>query len=128
MFNKFKNNSSASLPALISPNTHVTGQIDCDGELQVDGKVTGDLKVSTLIVGQNGEVKGNIIAEKVQVKGTINGNIDAQSVHLEVTAKVHGDVAHDTLTIDAGAHLEGKLTHKQAPDNITPIKEQANAQ
>jgi cytoskeletal protein CcmA (bactofilin family) len=128
VFNKFKSNSNASLPALISPNTHVTGHIDCDGELQVDGKVTGDLKVSILIVGQNGEVKGNITAEKVQIKGTINGNIDAQSVHLEVTAKVHGDVAHDTLTIDTGAHLEGKLTHKQAPDNITPIKEQTNAQ
>ncbi|ALO41525.1 bactofilin family protein [Pseudoalteromonas phenolica] len=128
MFNKFKNNNSAGLPALISPNTHVTGQIDCEGELQVDGKVTGDLQVTTLIVGQHGEVHGNIVADTVQIKGTINGNINAQSVHLEVSAKVHGDVAHDTLIIDAGAHLEGKLTHKQAPDNITPIKEQASAQ
>ena len=127
MFNKFKNTNAALLPAIISPNTHVQGQIDCEGELQVDGKITGDLHISTLLVGLEGEINGNIVAEKVQVKGTINGNIDAQEVHFETTARVNGDVAHDLLTIDAGAHLEGKLTHKLAPDNIAQINSQANA-
>ncbi|BBN80839.1 hypothetical protein PA25_08240 [Pseudoalteromonas sp. A25] len=116
----------SGVPALISPNTVVEGHIRCEGELQIDGKVIGDLVVNTLIVGLNGVIEGDVKAHRIRIKGTVNGNIDADKVMLEPTAKVHGDVTHDTLSIEAGALIEGKLTHKTEVTNITPLKDKGN--
>jgi cytoskeletal protein CcmA (bactofilin family) len=120
--------AASGIPALISPNTVVEGQIRCEGELQVDGKVIGDLIINTLIVGVHGIIEGNVKAHNVRIKGTVNGCIDADKVMLEQTAKVHGDVMHDTLSIEAGALIEGKLTHKTEVTNITSIKDKTTAQ
>lgn len=131
MFNKSKKKqleTTSGIPALISSNTHVQGNITCEGELQIDGKVTGDLMVNVLIIGQNGTVNGNIKAHQILIKGMVDGSIDADQVMLETSAKVHGDILHDTLSIDAGALIEGKLTHKTDVTNITPISEHSNAQ
>ncbi|RJE75636.1 hypothetical protein CWB96_18830 [Pseudoalteromonas citrea] len=131
MFSKSKKKpleTTSGIPALISPNTHVEGNITCEGELQIDGKVTGDLMVNVLIVGQHGVIVGNIKAHQVLIKGTVDGCIDADQVMLEETAKVHGDVLHDTLSIEAGALIEGKLAHKTEVTNITPISEHSSAQ
>ncbi|CAM4013847.1 MULTISPECIES: bactofilin family protein [Pseudoalteromonas] len=116
----------SGLPAIISPNTVVEGQIRCEGELQVDGKVIGDLAINTLIIGLHGVIEGNVKAHIVRIKGTVNGCIDADKVMLEKTAKVHGDVMHDTLSIEAGALIEGKLTHKTEVTNITSFKDKAS--
>ncbi|WP_046005645.1 bactofilin family protein [Pseudoalteromonas rubra] len=118
MFNKKKNSFPFSL---ISPDTEITGNIQCDGELQIDGKVTGDLNVAQLIIGESGLVEGNIIAKQVQVRGQVQGGINADSVTLEPSARVTGDIEHDTLSIQAGAHIQGQLNHRAKPSNVTPL-------
>ncbi|CAH9059612.1 hypothetical protein PSECIP111951_03077 [Pseudoalteromonas holothuriae] len=130
MFNSLLGNNKAAsgVPALISPNTVIEGHIFCEGELQVDGKVIGDLDVNTLIVGLHGIIEGNVKAHRIRIKGTVDGCIDADKVILEQTAKVHGDVTHDTLSIEAGALIEGKLAHKTEVTNITSIKDKTTAQ
>ncbi|KZN50660.1 polymer-forming cytoskeletal protein [Pseudoalteromonas luteoviolacea] len=128
MFNKLKNNKSSALyVAMISPNTKVIGDIHCEGEIQIDGIVSGNLDVEHLVIGEQGTIEGNIKATQVHVKGTVNGCITAQQVRLEPSAKVHGDIIHDTLSIEAGAHIEGQLTHKTDLSNVTPIEKQEQA-
>ncbi|ALU44705.1 bactofilin family protein [Pseudoalteromonas rubra] len=118
MFNKKK----TSLPfSLISPDTTITGNIQCDGEIQIDGKVVGDLRVTQLIIGETGVVEGNIIANQVQVRGQVQGGISADSVTLEPSARVTGDIAHDTLCIQAGAQIQGQLNHRAEQSNVTPL-------
>ncbi|MCG7560700.1 MULTISPECIES: polymer-forming cytoskeletal protein [Pseudoalteromonas] len=118
MFNKKK----TSLPfSLISPDTEITGNIHCDGEIQIDGKVVGDLNVTQLIIGDSGIVEGNITAKQVQVRGQVQGGIRADSVTLEPSARVTGDIEHDTLTIQAGAHIQGQLNHRVESSNVTPL-------
>ncbi|MBD1581488.1 polymer-forming cytoskeletal protein [Pseudoalteromonas sp. S16_S37] len=124
----FGNDKAISgVPALISPNTVIEGHVRCEGELQIDGKVIGDLVVNTLIVGLHGVIEGDVKAHRIRIKGTVNGSIDADKVMLEPTAKVHGDVTHDTLSIEAGALIEGKLTHKTEVTNITSFKDKASS-
>ncbi|MCG7536445.1 polymer-forming cytoskeletal protein [Pseudoalteromonas sp. OOF1S-7] len=118
MFNKKKN----AVPfSLISPDTEITGNIQCDGEIQIDGKVIGDLNVAQLIIGESGLVEGNITATQVQVRGQVQGAISADSVTLEPSARVTGDIEHDTLSIQAGAHIQGQLNHRAEPSNVTPL-------
>ena len=114
------------IPAIISANTVITGNIHSEGELQVDGKVIGNLEVHTLIIGREGVIEGNTIANVVQIKGCVYGEIRTSEVNIERTAKVRGDVYHDTLSIEAGAQIAGKITHKEAlsdtsDNDATPI-------
>ena len=98
---------SPGMPSIISADLRVVGDLHCAGEIQVEGKVEGDIKSKSVTVGEGAQVKGGIHAEAVRVSGTVKGQIEATSVTLAKTAKVKGDVVHKTLSIEAGAQLEG---------------------
>ncbi|HTH18151.1 MAG TPA: exonuclease domain-containing protein [Magnetospirillum sp.] len=53
-----------------------------------------------------------ISADSVRVHGTLDGKINSNTVTLAKSAKVVGDITHETLEIEAGAHLEGHLIRK----------------
>lgn len=94
-------------PSIISANLRIVGNLETEGEIQVDGIVDGDVTVKALTVGANATVNGEIKADAVVVRGTVNGRIKARTVELATSAKVTGDIWHESLTVEAGAYLEG---------------------
>ncbi len=98
---------SPGMPSIISADLRVVGDLHCAGDIQVEGKVEGDIKSKSVTVGEGAQVKGCIQAEAVRVSGAVKGQIEATSVTLAKTAKVKGDLLHKTLSIEAGAQLEG---------------------
>ena len=98
---------SPGMPSIISAELRVVGDLHCAGDIQVEGKVEGDIRSKSVTVGEGAQVKGGIHAEAVRVSGTVKGQIEATSVTLAKTAKVKGDVFHKTLSIEAGAQLDG---------------------
>jgi cytoskeletal protein CcmA (bactofilin family) len=62
-----------------------------------------------LTVGENGKIDGSTVAETVRIFGTVNGRVQAKTVHLDKNAKVTADITHETLTIEPGAYFEGKV-------------------
>ena len=102
-----------SAPSIIGSDVTIKGDITTLGEIQLDGTVEGDVRSSSLTIGEMGAVQGVVTAEEVIVKGTVNGQINGRNIRLEKTAKVKGDLFHETLSVEAGAFIEGKLTHKK---------------
>ena len=96
-----------SPPSLLSPDLTITGNLHSDGEIQIDGRVEGDIQSDVLIVGETAQVNGEITAESVRVHGHVTGQIKATSVSLAKTAHVLGDILHGNLAIEQGAFLEG---------------------
>lgn len=94
-------------PSIISTDMRVIGDLNSDGEIQVDGNIDGDIRTRVLLVGETAHIKGEIIADSVRVHGTITGQVKANSVSLASTAHVVGDILHENLSIDKGAYLEG---------------------
>jgi cytoskeletal protein CcmA (bactofilin family) len=94
-------------PSIISSNLHIVGDLNTNGEIQIDGTVDGDVKGNSLTVGTQATVNGEISADSVVVRGAVNGRIKADTVQLADTAKVNGDIWHQSLAVEAGAHLEG---------------------
>ena len=86
----------------------IRGDLVGSGDLQVEGKVYGRIKVGHLVVSEGGMVEGDIVAMAVGISGSVQGTIRAGSVTLSATAKVAGDILHDVLSIEAGAQLEGQ--------------------
>ena len=109
-----KPSSKASVPSIISPDLRINGDMVCSGDIQIDGWVEGDIQSRNVVVGEGATVHGAIQAENVRICGIINGQIRADNVTLEKTARVTGDILHKSLSIEQGAFLEGMCKRIEA--------------
>lgn len=94
---------------LIGPTVKVEGDFVGDGDVVVEGIVTGKLKTKrNLRIGQNAQVLASVSAENALVAGTIQGNIKIkEKLELTSTAKVKGDIHTKILIISEGASFTG---------------------
>jgi cytoskeletal protein CcmA (bactofilin family) len=98
----------AQVPSIVSAEMTVRGDLTGSGDLQIEGKVYGRIKIGNLVVAEGGMVEGDIVAKAVSISGSVRGSIRAGTVTLSATAKVAGDILHDVLAIEAGAQIEGQ--------------------
>jgi cytoskeletal protein CcmA (bactofilin family) len=89
-------------------------------QLHIDGDVRADINGRQVTIGQEGSVIGTITADKVEIHGGLNGAVKAKSVSLESTAKVEGDIHHETLAIAEGAEFDGRVRRPKTADELTP--------
>lgn len=106
---------SRSAPSIISGDMQVNGQLTAAGDIQVDGKVDGDITSGSLTIGEKAQVSGDIMAEEVIVRGKVVGSIRARKVQLCSTAHVEGDIFHQALAVETGAYFEGNCRHSDDP-------------
>mgnify|MGYP003627720788 CR=1 FL=1 len=85
-----------------------------DGDIQLDGVVDGDISTRTLTVGAAAIVNGAITGETIRISGTVNGTITGMVVELAASARVTGDIYHESLAVEAGAHING-LCKRNSP-------------
>ena len=102
-------------PSIISSDMTVNGAMTAAGDIQVDGKVDGDITSGSLTVGEKALVNGEILAEEVIVRGKIVGSIRARKVQLCSTCHVEGDIYHQALAVETGAYFEGNCRHSDDP-------------
>jgi cytoskeletal protein CcmA (bactofilin family) len=100
--------------SFIGPEVIISGDLATDAQLHVDGRIDGNVRCAQLIQGPDGIISGNIIAEEARLAGTVEGTVSAATIAVEATARLLGDVAYDTLSIDAGARIEGRLGRRAA--------------
>jgi len=110
------------VPSIISADLKIVGDLKSSGDIQVDGTVEGDIDSRLLTIGEGATVKGSVTAETVRISGTIVGQVKASAVTLAKTAKVTGDITHGTLTMEAGAFLEGGVRRLEADTYGTGAK------
>jgi cytoskeletal protein CcmA (bactofilin family) len=97
---------------LIGKSFVIKGQVSCDGDLYIDGQVEGsvDPKGHRLTIGPDGRLKANVIARAVVVNGNLEGNIQAsERVDLKQSAVVVGDIVTQSITIESGANVKGRI-------------------
>jgi cytoskeletal protein CcmA (bactofilin family) len=101
-------------PSIISAALSVTGRLESAGDIQVDGKVEGDIRGQTVRIGNSAVIKGTVFGEVVELAGTIEGKIEASSTVLTKTARMTGDILHQSLQIEQGAFFNGNSRPHQA--------------
>ncbi len=98
------------MPSIISADLEIVGDLNSRGDVQIDGSVEGNIRSRSLTVGEGARVKGVLMAEDVRIYGAVLGEVKANSVMLAKTAEVEGDVVHQSISMEAGAALAGKLS------------------
>lgn len=95
------------MPSIISAALRLTGNVECDGVVHVDGAIDGDVRCQSLTIGEDGYVAGHICALEVEVRGTVKGSVQAKRVLVKASARITGDVTHEMLVVERGAAVSG---------------------
>src|SRR5262245_51938356 len=93
----------------------ITGNLESQGDVRVEGQIAGDIRCANLLVGRDATVSGDIVAEAAIVRGRVKGTIRANRVILQDTACVESTSYHKLLSIDEGATFDGQSCHRQQP-------------
>lgn len=103
-------------PSLIGSGIFVEGNIVANVELQIRGKVVGDVRCDTLVLSEHGEIRGNVVADRVRLSGSVEGSIDTGDLAIEATARVQGDLTYSRIKMATGAVVQGRMSHVARED------------
>ena len=104
-----------SAPSIISADMVINGTLNSAGDIQIDGRVEGDVRSVGLVIGDKAEIHGEVLAEDVTVRGKVVGRIRARKVLLAATSHVEGDILHEAFAVESGAFFEGNCRHSDNP-------------
>jgi len=100
--------------SFIGSEVIISGDLATDAQLQIDGRIDGNVRCASLFQGAEGIIAGNIVAQEARLAGTVEGTVSAGILVIEAGAQILGDVAYDTISIEAGARIEGRLGRRAA--------------
>jgi cytoskeletal protein CcmA (bactofilin family) len=104
---------------LISIGTDITGDVKSNGDIRIDGSLSGNLNTKgKVVVGATGKVKGEVICKNSEVAGIIEGKITVgQLLNLKASSKIYGDIVTSKLSIEPGAVFSGNCKMSDTDNN-----------
>ncbi|MDD2189763.1 MAG: polymer-forming cytoskeletal protein [Eubacteriales bacterium] len=133
---------STSINGTVSSKGHIRieggiiGDVFAYGDIKVVGKVAGDIEGSSLDldncivegdikargdlnVGKESTLSGNISGQLITIEGKIKGDVEAaRGAHMSGTSIVRGSISAPTLSMSAGAQMQGKVKVSKDNDSI----------
>lgn len=115
MFSNSPKKSSAV--TLIARNTAISGTVQFDGIINVEGTIKGDIVAgdghgSEVAVLEHGVVQGQIRAPRVVVNGHVNGDIYADHLFVAAKAVIDGSLHYRLIEMEKGAQISGSMVHE----------------
>lgn len=98
------------ISTIIGEGYTLTGELQGSSVIRIEGKIIGNINVDGgVVLGEKGNVEGNIITKSAIIYGTVNGNVITTQLEIKKTGYVNGDITTDSLEIELGAKYNGKL-------------------
>jgi cytoskeletal protein CcmA (bactofilin family) len=104
---------------LVSNGTDITGDVKSNGDIRIDGSLTGNLNTKgKVVIGQTGKVKGEVVCKNSEVSGIVEGKIIVgQLLILKASSKILGDISTSKLSIEPGAIFSGNCKMSENDNN-----------
>lgn len=113
---------------LIGEGVKVTGNISLPGTVYVYGEVNGEVCSHEIYVGETGKVTGDVKVDLADIRGEVVNSIQAkESLILRATGKISGAISYQSLEIEHGGMLDGKI-EKVASGKVLTMPAVANAE
>jgi cytoskeletal protein CcmA (bactofilin family) len=111
--------SSKEVTTLIGEGCKVEGNFFVPTTTRIDGIIKGDLTGEIgIIIGNKGLVEGNVCAKEVVVYGNVKGNIEADKLELKRGSNINGDLTVNNLHTEVGAIMNGSCTMNAREESI----------
>jgi len=109
---------SVELNALLGKGSQFEGKLVFEGTVRIDGKFKGEIhSQGKLVVGENGEIEGELWVDSAVISGKVNGNLNAKSrIELQPQAKILGNINTPLLIVQEGAIFEGNCQMSKATE------------
>lgn len=104
---------------LIAKGTRITGDIASDGDLRIDGEISGNLETKgRLVIGASGRIDGEIRCKSSEISGTHKGKLFVNELlSLRASSNVSGEIVTGKLSIEPGAYFAGTCTMSDESTN-----------
>lgn len=128
--------------SVVAGGMSITGQLDTNGVVKVEGKVTGSVRAERqVLVAKGGMVDGDILTREAIIGGSVRGAIYAdERVEVQATSQINGDITTKRILLQEGGEVNGHVriedpkalsrkveqTGSDSPD-ADPIAEQGNS-
>ena len=96
--------------SVLSPDIEFTGTLSFDKPVLIQGKVSGEINASSLLmIAEEAVVDANIRASQVIILGTVKGNVQADiKVEVSISGKLTGNVTAPEINMETGCFFSGR--------------------
>lgn len=110
--NDFLDLDEEDYDTVLAPDINFTGTIHFEESFMIKGHVSGQIDAtSDLMIDTGAQVKADIRANRVVIKGEVIGNVTAdQMVHVFASGKLTGDVTAPEVVLESGCFFSGICT------------------
>lgn len=123
-------NPDGDLNGFVDSGTRFRGELEFETTFRVEGKVEGSVVSSgTLVVGEGGEVDGEIRVGQLFVSGVIRGSVKAsRRIQICAQGRAFADLETPSLVVEDGAIFDGhcSMTREaeasRSPARPAPVK------
>lgn len=106
--------SQHEISTIIGEGFVFIGEVRGASVIRIEGKIIGNVNVENgVILGEKGNVEGDITTKSAIIYGTIKGNVKSTQLEIKKTGLINGDISTDTLEIELGAQYNGKLNMRR---------------
>ena len=95
--------------SVIGVEMQINGNIKCSGNLVLKGKVRGNIECDHISISSDGDLKGNIKSLYSSIGGNFIGDVFADTLAIESTAIIKGNLYYNNLKAQPGAKLDVQL-------------------
>ena len=106
---KARRPEGAATRSVIDPWLRITGNLEGEAELQIEGHIRGDIRCTKLIISKAATVDGNVTADEIIIRGTVTGIVRGNRVVLQEGACVRNEINYKRLCIEEDAVFEGTI-------------------
>jgi len=116
--------------SVIDDELTISGDINTEGTIRVDGRVEGSMhRAGTLIIGAGGTVIGNVDAQEVVIGGELCGSVTAsERIEVQPKASVQGDIRAAAVLLAEGATVHGHVSVHPIGSDMSSISTERRLQ
>lgn len=111
--NKSVKSDKISSATIITSCMKVTGNFNGSDTIHIDGHVIGNITVSnTLVIGKSGMIEGDIEAKHVIINGELKGTVKCENMEVMETGKVSRYIEAKHLVLDGT--IDGNISAEES--------------
>jgi cytoskeletal protein CcmA (bactofilin family) len=108
---KTGSNGGEGTLSIIAGGMRVIGDIETEGVIKIEGRVEGSVRAGRqVLVGRQGEVKGDITTREAVIGGKVQGTVSAtERLEVQATSTIIGDINTKSIAVAEGGRINGTV-------------------